>query len=40
MTYTNEGLVAHVQAAAKLKTKYMWGGILREITIQIGRAHV
>ena len=33
MTYTNEGLVAHVQAAAKLKTKYMWGGILREITI-------
>lgn len=33
MTYTNDGLVAHVQAAAKLKTKYMWGGILREITI-------
>lgn len=33
MTYTNDGLVAHVKAAAKLKTKYMWGGILREITI-------
>lgn len=30
--YTNEGLVAHVQKALKLKTKYMWGGILRPIT--------
>lgn len=33
MTYTNDGLVEHVKAAAKLKTKYMWGGMLREITI-------
>ena len=32
MTYTNDGLVAHVQAAAKLKTKYMWAGTLAEIT--------
>lgn len=33
MTYTNSGLVEHCKSAAKLKTKYMWGGILREITI-------
>lgn len=30
--YTDSGLVKHAQAALKLKTKYMWGGILREIT--------
>lgn len=30
--YTNTGLVKHAQAALKLKTKYMWGGILRLIT--------
>lgn len=30
--YTNTGLVAHAENAEKLKTKYMWGGILREIT--------
>lgn len=32
MGYTNIGLVKHVQAALKLNTKYMWGGILRQIT--------
>ena len=30
--YTNKGLVKHAQAALKLKTKYMWGGVLRSIT--------
>ncbi len=30
--YTNEGLVKHAENALKLNTKYMWGGILREIT--------
>jgi len=30
--YTNTGLVRHAENALKLKTKYMWGGILREIT--------
>lgn len=30
--YTNYGLVKHAQNALKLKTKYMWGGILRPIT--------
>ena len=30
--YTNTGLVAHAQNALGLKTKYMYGGILREIT--------
>ena len=30
--YTNEGLVKHVKTALALKTKYMWGGIFREIT--------
>lgn len=29
--YTNTGLVKHAEAALKLKTKYMWGGILRPI---------
>ena len=33
-TYTNTGLVKHAQAALKLKTKYMWGGILRLIEKQ------
>ena len=31
--YTNEGLVHHAENALKLKTAYMWGGILREITL-------
>ena len=30
--YTNKGLVAHAEKALALKTKYMWGGILREIS--------
>lgn len=30
--YTNEGLVKHAEKAYRLPTKYMWGGILREIT--------
>lgn len=30
--YTNTGLVKHAEMAFGLKTKYMWGGILREIT--------
>lgn len=30
--YTNSGLVRHAKKALKLKTKYMWGGILRSIT--------
>ena len=30
--YTNEGLVKHCEKALALKTKYMWGGLLREIT--------
>ena len=30
--YTNEGLVRHAKRALQLKTRYMWGGILREIT--------
>ncbi len=30
--YTNEGLVKHAEKALALKTKYMWGGILRPIT--------
>ena len=34
MIYTNEGLVNHAKKALALKTKYMWGGILREITMQ------
>ncbi len=29
--YTNEGLVRHAEKALTLKTKYMWGGILRPI---------
>ncbi|MBR5088465.1 MAG: C40 family peptidase [Ruminiclostridium sp.] len=32
--YTNEGLVRHAENALKLKTKYMWGGILRPIEQQ------
>ena len=32
MTYTNTGLVKHAEMALSLKTKYMWGGILRPIT--------
>lgn len=31
-TYTNLGLVQHAQAALKMPTMYMWGGILRPIT--------
>lgn len=31
MAYTNLGLVKHAENALKLKTKYMWGGILRLI---------
>ena len=30
--YTNLGLVKHAKMALSLKTKYMWGGILRPIT--------
>ena len=30
--YTNTGLVKHAEKALALKTKYMWGGILRPIT--------
>lgn len=30
--YTNSGLVKHAEKAIALKTKYMWGGILRLIT--------
>lgn len=30
--YTNSGLVNHAKKALELNTKYMWGGILREIT--------
>lgn len=29
--YTNEGLVKHAKKALALKTKYMWGGILRPV---------
>lgn len=32
MMYTNIGLVAHAKKALSIKTKYMWGGILRLIT--------
>jgi len=32
--YTNTGLVRHAENALKLKTKYMWGGILRSIEQQ------
>ena len=32
MSFTNEGLVAHVKMALKLKTKYMWAGTLNLIT--------
>ncbi len=32
MAYTNTGLVKHAKMALNLKTKYMWGGILRPIT--------
>ncbi len=32
--YTNEGLVKHAEKALELKTKYMWGGILRPITAE------
>lgn len=30
--YTNKGLVKHAENALGLKTKYMWGGVLRSIT--------
>lgn len=30
--YTNLGLVKHAEMALSLKTKYMWGGLLRPIT--------
>ena len=29
--YTSEGLVKHAERALNLKTKYMWGGILRPV---------
>lgn len=32
--YTNEGLVKHAENALKLKTKYMWGGLLRLVEKQ------
>lgn len=32
--YTNTGLVKHAEKALALKTKYMWGGILRTIEQQ------
>ena len=32
MAYTNSGLVTYCKNALKLKTKYMWGGLMREIT--------
>jgi cell wall-associated NlpC family hydrolase len=32
--YTNTGLVKHAEKALALKTKYMWGGILRPIEQQ------
>lgn len=32
--YTSEGLVKHAKKAYSLKTKYMWGGILRPIEQQ------
>ena len=32
--YTSEGLVKHAEKALALKTKYMWGGILRTIEQQ------
>ena len=32
--YTNEGLVKHAEKALALKTKYMWGGILRPVEQQ------
>lgn len=32
MSYTNVGLVTHAKKALALKTRYMWGGILRPIT--------
>lgn len=32
--YTNEGLVKHAEKALALKTKYMWGGILRLVEKQ------
>ena len=32
MAYTNSGLVKYCKEALKLKTKYMWGGLMREIT--------
>ena len=32
--YTNQGLVRHAEKALALKTKYMWGGILRPIEQQ------
>ena len=30
--YTNKGLVKHAENALGLRTKYMWGGVLRSIT--------
>lgn len=33
--YTNKGLVKHAKMALGLKTKYMWGGILRTVEKQI-----
>ncbi len=32
MSYTNSGLVSHCKKALELNTRYMWGGLFREIT--------
>ena len=32
MSYTNSGLVQYCKDALELKTKYMWGGLFRELT--------
>lgn len=32
MDYTNSGLVKYCKEALKLKTVYMWGGLMREVT--------
>lgn len=37
--YTNEGLVRHAEKALALKTKYMWGGLLRLIEKQYDVLH-
>ncbi len=32
MSYTNSGLVSHCKKALELNTRYMWGGLFREVT--------